>query len=90
MPRYRVTISGSSRDAMLALVREHKINVFDHGIRKGDMTGYLVDAIAEPAAIQKLEAAGYQVQMHEDVDEAGKERQGEVGQGNRYWRAGPV
>jgi len=90
MPRYRVTISGSSRDAMLALVRDHKVKVFDHGIRQGDVAGYLVDAIADPAAIQKLKAAGYQVHTHEDVDEAGKERQGEVGRGNRYSRAGPV
>ena len=85
-----MTISGPSRDAMLALIREHKANLFDHGIRQDDRMGYLVDAIAESITIEKLEAAGYQVQRHEDVDKTGRERQSEVGQGNRYTRAKPA
>ena len=89
MPRYRITILGLNRERMFDLVRTHKINVFDHGMRQIE-TGYTVDAIAEPAEIQELEAAGYQVQTHEDVDVCGKERQNEVGRGNRYTRPKPT
>lgn len=89
MPRHRVTISGLNREAMLDLIRKHKINVSDHGIRQSEATGYIVEAIAEPAEIRKLEAAGYQVQTHEDADLRGRERQNEVGRGNRYVRHKP-
>ncbi len=89
MPRYRVTISGPSDEAMADLVRKYKIQVSDHGIRHSKDTGYVVDAIAEPSEIQVLEAAGYHIQRHEDVDELGKARQREVGQGNRYKQPGP-
>ncbi len=89
MPRYRVTISSPSNEAMADLVRKYKIQVSDHGIRHVEGTGYLVDAIVQPEEIQLLEAAGYKVQRHEDVDEVGKARQAEVGQGNRYKRPGP-
>jgi hypothetical protein len=84
MPRYRVTITSRDRDAMLDLVRKHKIQVFDHGNRYSEATGYSVDAIAEPADIQKLQNAGYHIRRHEDVDKRGKARQREVGRGDRY------
>lgn len=84
MTRYRITISGPSNEAMADLVRKYKIQVFDHGIRYSKETGYLVDAVAQPNEIQLLEANGYHVQRHEDVDEVGKARQKEVGKGNRY------
>lgn len=67
---------------MLDLVRVHKINVSDHGVRHRQDTGHIVQAIAEPAEIKKLEALGYQVQKHEDVDVLGRERQKEVDRGN--------
>jgi phage replication-related protein YjqB (UPF0714/DUF867 family) len=84
MPRYRITITSRDREAMLDLVRKHKIQVSDHGIRHTESEGYRVDALAEPADIRKLEGAGYQVQRHEDVDKRGKARQQEVGRGDRY------
>ena len=84
MPRYRITITGKDREAMLDLVRKHKIQVFDHGNRYTDSVGYSVGAMAEPADIQALEKAGYQIQRHEDLDEQGKARQQEVGRGDRY------
>lgn len=89
MPRYRVTISGPSNEAMADLVRKYKIQVSDHGIRRVEGTGFLVDAIVQPEEIQLLEAAGYKVQRFEDVDEVGKARQAEVGRGNRYRTPGP-
>ncbi len=84
MPRYRITISSKDREAMLDLVRKHKIQIDDHTSRSTESGGYSVDAILEPADIQKLEQAGYQVQRHEDVDKTGKARQKEVGRGDRY------
>ncbi|HEV8324328.1 MAG TPA: hypothetical protein VG389_22110 [Myxococcota bacterium] len=86
MPRFRITIRSKDREAMLDLVRVHKVQVFDHGTRHTDADGYSVDATAQPADIQKLKAAGYHVEQHEDVDEHGKKRQQEVGKGDRYKR----
>jgi hypothetical protein len=82
--RHRITISNLSRDAALDLKRKHKIDVLDHGIRHDDASGYTVQALALPAQIQELTAAGYQVQTHEDAAASGKARQNEVGRGNRY------
>ncbi len=89
MPRYRVTISGPSDEAMADLVRKYKVQILDHTTRHVEGTGYVVDAIAEPSEIQSLEAAGYHVERHEDVDKVGKARQKEVGRGNRYTQSGP-
>ncbi len=89
MPRYRTTITSKDREAMLDLIRKHKIQVLDHGAHSTESGGYSVDAILEPADIQKLEKAGYDVQRHEDVDKTGKERQKEVGRGDRYKQPGP-
>jgi len=83
MARFRITITSEDREAMLDLVRKHKVQVSDHGSRSTP-TGYEVHAIAEAADIERLKKAGYRVQRHEDVDELGKQRQAEVGQGDRY------
>ena len=88
MARYRITITGKDREAMLDLVRKHNLQVFDHGNRYSDSEGYTVGALAEPADIQVLEKAGYEIERHEDVDKQGKERQQEVGKGDRYKRPG--
>jgi hypothetical protein len=84
MPRYRATISSKDREAMLDLVRQHKVQVDDHSTHTTESGDFSVDAILEAADIQKLQQAGYHVQRHEDVDEAGKARQNEVGRGDRY------
>jgi hypothetical protein len=89
MPRYRATISSRDREAMLDLVRTHKVQVDDHSTRSTESGVHSVDAILEPADIQQLEQAGYHVQRHEDVDKTAKERQKEVGSGDRYQRPGP-
>lgn len=84
MARYRITISGPSNEAMADLIRKHKIHILDHSVSHSKDTGHIVDAIAQPNEIQMLEDAGYSIQRHEDVDEVGKARQKEVGQGNLY------
>jgi hypothetical protein len=84
MTRYRITISGPTKEAMADLVREHKIQVIGSTVRHIKDKGHVVDAIAPTHEIEMLEAAGYEIQRHEDVDEVGKARQKEVGKGNRY------
>jgi hypothetical protein len=88
MPRFRITISGQSDQAMIDLVRVHKLPISEHSIRR-EGAGFAVDAVAEPPQIQMLEAAGYRVERHEDVDEAAKKSLKQVGQGNRYKRSDP-
>jgi hypothetical protein len=85
MPRYRISITNPSTEAMADLVRKYKLHVIDHSVRQDKQTGYHhVDAIAQPDEIQLLEANGYHVERHEDIDEIGRARQNEVGKGNRY------
>ncbi|MBV8219144.1 MAG: hypothetical protein JO325_11820 [Solirubrobacterales bacterium] len=84
MPRYRITITSKDREAMLDLVRTHNVQVLDHGNSYSEASGYTVGAVAETAEIKKLRDLGYDVERHEDVDKVGKERQREVGKGDRY------
>jgi carboxypeptidase T len=87
LPRYHITISNPDSKVMADLVLKYHIDVLDHGIRHKKDTGYSVEAIAQPDEIQLLKDAGYQIQQHEDVEKIGKERQKEVGKGNRYLEA---
>lgn len=89
MPRYHITISSQSGQAMTDLVRKHKIQVLDHGAHRTKEGGFVVHAIVQEEDIKRLQDAGYTVQQHEDVDETGKARQKEVGQGNRYKKDQP-
>jgi hypothetical protein len=84
MTRYHIQISGHSKELMADLVRKHKIQVFNHGIKHSKETGYLIDAMAIPDEIQLLEKNGYSVKKLENLDEIGTARQKEVGKGNRY------
>ena len=84
MPRYRISIKSHDREAMLDLVRIHKISVYDHGSKQSPSGEYSVDAEADAAQIRTLRAAGYHVDRHEDIDKVGRARQREVGQGDRY------
>jgi hypothetical protein len=86
MPRYHVTISGLGYDAMADLVRAHQISVLHKTVRDKGKQHYTVDAIVEGRVIPRLTAAGYEVERHEDVDKVGRQRQKEVGQGDRYAR----
>ncbi|HXA17411.1 MAG TPA: M14 family metallopeptidase [Thermoanaerobaculia bacterium] len=78
MPRYRVTISGKTYDAMADLVRKHKLNIAGHTGKKVDSGGYVVDAFADADQIALLRSEGYGIEVREDVREAGKQRQAEV------------
>ena len=78
MPRYRVTVAGKNYDAMADLVRKHKLNIAGHTAKKAGRGRYVVDAFADSAQIETLKSAGYRVDVHEDVQEAGASRQAEV------------
>jgi hypothetical protein len=68
MPRFQVTISSHSGQAMVDLVRRHKILVEDHGARRNDEVGFLVHAIATDDEIDLLRGAGYVVETRAAVD----------------------
>ena len=89
MARYRVTISTADKEAALDLVRKHGVTVLDHGLRIREGALFSVDAIVDQADIGRLESLGYAVEQHEDIDKAGRERQREVGRGNRYVKDPP-
>lgn len=84
MARYRVTISSPDKEAILDLVRKYGVAVVDHGLRTPPGEPYTTDAIVDQSDIAELESKGYRIERHEDVDAAGRERQREVGRGNRY------
>jgi murein tripeptide amidase MpaA len=79
MPRYRVTIAGNTYDAMADLVRKYRLNIAGHTGKKTADARYVADAFANEAQIESLRSAGYAIEVHEDVQEAGRERQSEVG-----------
>ena len=69
---------------MADLVRKYGIQILEHGSGFAPDKGFTVAAFATPDEIVKLQQNGYEVVQHEDPDEAGKIRQRQVGQGNRY------
>jgi murein tripeptide amidase MpaA len=77
MPRYRVTVAGKSYDEMADLVRTHRLNLAGHTAKKKGRR-WATDAFADDEQIERLRAAGYGVDVHEDVQEAGATRQREV------------
>jgi carboxypeptidase T len=84
MPRYRITIGGPDKAAMLDLVRNYDIQILEHGGGFAPDKGYTVAAFAVPDEIAKLQQNGYEVVQHEDRDQLEKIRQRQVGHGNRY------
>src|SRR5687767_5464018 len=83
MPRYRVTIVGRDYDAMADLVRRHRIAVVRQtatALRKG---AYSVQGFATPEEVRSLQQAGYRLEIHEDVEAVGRQRQTEVGSARR-------
>lgn len=83
MANYHITIHGSDREAMADLVRVHHVHVYRQTVAERD-GGYRVSARANDETIKRLIDAGYQVQRHEDLDEAAKDSLRQVGQGNRF------
>jgi hypothetical protein len=87
MSKYIVTLADTSRSTLSRAIREHKIQILDHGQRRTAEGGYTVDAIVSDEELKGLEAAGYKIVKRFDLGGTDKDRRGEVGQGNRYERA---
>ncbi|MGE5764901.1 MAG: hypothetical protein ACM3ZF_13815 [Mycobacterium leprae] len=68
---------------MADLVHVHGVRVFPQTLKEQTL-GARVDAVADEATIQRLLDAGYEVERHEDVDEAAKESLRDVGAGNPF------
>lgn len=78
MKRHRVTVFGKDFDAMADLVRKYHISLTSHDAKRVSKGGYRVDANIVEADVEKLITAGYKIERHEDLDEAGRERQTEL------------
>src|SRR5579884_4308496 len=83
MPNYHITVHGADREAMADLVRAYRVRVYGQTLTEED-TGYRVSALADEETITRLQAEGYRVEQHEDVDEAARDSLRDVGQGNRF------
>jgi hypothetical protein len=83
MTTFHITVRGADREAMADLVRTHRLRVFPQTL---DERGpeHRVEAMADEPAIRELEEAGYRVDRHEDVEEAGQDDLRHVGEGNRF------
>jgi hypothetical protein len=86
VPNYHITVHGTDRDSMADLVRLHETRVYAQTLQERPGTCQ-VDAIADDDMINKLRAAGYTVDQHEDVDAVAQESLSDVGTGNRYRQA---
>jgi murein tripeptide amidase MpaA len=78
MARQRVTITGRDYEAMADLVRRHHITVVLPTVRALPEGRYRVQAVVDPAQLGPLERAGYDIERHEDLEEAGVQRQAEM------------
>jgi len=68
---------------MADLVRVHGVRVYPQTLKEGG-EGFQVDAVTDDTVIRRLVDAGYDVDRHEDVDEAAQDSLRQVGRGNRY------
>jgi carboxypeptidase T len=83
MATLHITVHGADRAAMADIVRVHGVRVYGQTLKEvGD--GLQVDGVGDDAAIDRLTAAGYRVDRHEDIDEAARESLQDVGTGNRF------
>jgi len=81
--KIHITVHGGDRAAMADLVRVHGVRVYPQTLQeKGE--GFQVDAVADDTVIRRLADAGYDVDRHEDVDQAAQDSLRQVGHGNRY------
>jgi hypothetical protein len=80
--KIHITVHGGDRAAMADLVRVHGVRVYPQTLKeKGE--GFQVDAVADDTVIRRLADAGYDVDRHEDVDQAAQDSLRHVGQSPR-------
>jgi hypothetical protein len=81
--KFHITVHGADRAAMADIVRVHGVRVYAQTLKQSG-AGFQVDGVGDDAVIGTLTQAGYRVDRHEDLDEAGRESLKEVGTGNRF------
>jgi hypothetical protein len=74
-----------TRESFNKLLREYDLDVGDRPLvePKAEGAGTLL-AFAPASQIKELEAAGYRVEVGENISEIGRQRQAEVGEGDRF------
>jgi hypothetical protein len=81
--KIHITVRGADQAAMADLVRVHGVRVYPQTLQeKGEV--FQVDAVVDDTVIRQLADAGYDVDRHEDVDQAAQDSLRQVGHGNRY------
>ena len=83
MPRYHVTIRASDAQSFAGLVRDLQVPVL-HGAERSQDARFTVVSYVPEEQIRELEAAGYDVAVHEDIDAGKSARLADVGDANRY------
>lgn len=74
----RVTIAGRSREAMLDLVRRHRVDVLENTVRKLADGTLRVDAVLPTARVGELGRAGYAVTVLQDIEQVAALRRREI------------
>jgi hypothetical protein len=69
---------------MIDLIRKYNLEPLDHGSRKVNDQLFRAEVVIDEKGLQQLKAAGYELQVHDDIDETGIRRQQEVAKGDRY------
>lgn len=82
-----------TRESMRKLFGEHVLDVGDHPLveEQPDGTGMLLAYVPE-SQVKELQVGGYRVEVGENVSEIARQRQAEVGKGDRFeaGRVAPV
>lgn len=74
----RVRIEGRDRQAMTDLVREHQVDVVRTTAKQHGDGKYAVDAVVTPEGLERLTAAGYRIDVLDDVDKVARQRRADI------------
>jgi hypothetical protein len=88
-PVFRVVITARDRATMLALLARRRLDIGGSPRYSGDGAVH-VDAYVPADQVDALEGDGVRVEIVGDETAVGRERQKEVGKGNRFLTGDPV
>lgn len=80
---FRVVLRAPDNDALSRIIREYDLDVDHQHPRPGDRM-IEIEAFVPIERAEALKAAGFDVEVHENLSERGRERQKEVGAGDRF------
>lgn len=81
---FRIKISTKNLDVLTSFLRENPIDMHETGPRREKDGLISVEAYVSDVVINRLERAGLDVEVFEDMTELGKRRQSEVGKEDRF------